>query len=130
MTAAYVSGSPSLRKSASTALPSLGTTNSGEDQRVAEIKAMQAPNNADELLALAKSLQRKVKGQSSAVADAMYAKAGEFYQRGLELREDCDAFVNAGTALINHANLRFIMPYVLFFLSFLLLIFFCFALWQ
>lgn len=88
------------------------------------------------MLNLAKAMQRKVKGQPSEVADAMYTKAVEFYRygsvslcvlhaftkagfftrRGLEKCEDCDAYVNAGTALINHANLRvrFLFGFCLF----------------
>lgn len=77
--------------------------------QLAAIAALQGPDDPVELLNFAKSLQRKVKGQLPEIADAMYAKAIECYKRGLEKYEDCDAYVNAGTALINHANLRFIM---------------------
>ena len=70
---------------------------------------MTSPDDPMQTLAFAKALQRKIKGQPQLVADAMYQKTVEFYRKGLESFDDCDAYINCGTALINQANLRSVM---------------------
>eukprot|EP01091_Cochliopodium_minus_P007110 TRINITY_DN1703_c0_g3_i1.p1 TRINITY_DN1703_c0_g3~~TRINITY_DN1703_c0_g3_i1.p1 ORF type:complete len:1270 (-),score=368.60 TRINITY_DN1703_c0_g3_i1:54-3827(-) len=78
--------------------------------KLRKIDEITVPDEEEEIVRIAKALQMKVKGQKPAVADKLFSRSIELYEEAINKTASQDNFINCGTALINWACLKLVMP--------------------
>lgn len=78
--------------------------------KLRKIDELVIPESEEDIKRMAKGLQNKVKGQKPAVADKLYCRSVDLYKIAIEKSPTQDNYINCGTALINWACLKLVMP--------------------